>query len=119
MDGLFGDAETARDLGERHSFRERARNLPSLEGVELLHEQPTAREFALRLGAPVDAVLRRCAANGVNAGYCLGEGYPEYEDGLLVAITERRSRSDIERLAEVLSRAVKAEREHRQEAVEA
>jgi glycine cleavage system P protein (glycine dehydrogenase) subunit 1 len=90
--------------------------LSSLDGVQPLHEQPAAREFALRLDAPVGAVLRRCAASGVNAGYHLGESFPEYEDGLLVAITERRSRADIERLADVLGRAVTAEREHRQEA---
>ena len=77
------------------------------------------RKPEVRLDAPVDAVLRRCAASGVNAGYHLGESYPEYEDGLLVAITERRSRADIERLADVLGRAVTAEREHRQEAVQA
>jgi len=33
------------------------------------------------------------------------------DDGLLVAITERRSRTDIDRLADVLGAAVAAERE--------
>ena len=47
-------------------------------------------------------MLDRCAAEGIGAGYALGREYPEYEDGLLVAITERRSRADIDRLAEVL-----------------
>ena len=40
------------------------------------------------------------------AGYPLGRDYPEYEDGLLVALSERRDRADIDRLAEVLGRAV-------------
>jgi glycine dehydrogenase subunit 1 len=40
----------------------------------------------------------------------LGGDYPEFENGLLVAITERRSRADIDRLAEVLGAAVAAER---------
>ena len=53
------------------------------------------------LDAPVDQVLDRCAAEGIGAGYPLGRDYPEHEDGLLVAITERRSRADIDRLAEV------------------
>ena len=69
------------------------------------------REFALRLEAPVKTVLRRCAERGVNAGYALGRDYPEFEDGLLVAITERRSREHIDRLADVLGAAVAAERE--------
>jgi glycine dehydrogenase subunit 1 len=84
--------------------------LAALDGVRLLHEQPVVREFALRLDAPVKAVLQRCAEQGVNAGYALGDDYPEFSDGLLVAITERRSRQDIDRLAEVLGSAVAAER---------
>ena len=58
----------------------------------------------------VTRVLDRCAAAGVNAGYALGRSYDEYGDGLLVAITEQRSRADIDRLAEVLGGAVAAER---------
>ena len=61
-------------------------------GVELLHEAPVAREFAVRLDAPVAAVLDRVSEEGIAAGYPLGREYPEYEDGLLVAITERRSK---------------------------
>ena len=36
----------------------------------------------------------------------------EHEDGLLVAITEQRTREDIDRLADVLGAAVAAERQH-------
>jgi glycine dehydrogenase subunit 1 len=64
------------------------------------------REFALRLDVPVTEVLDRCAAEGIGGGYPLGRDYPELEDGLLVALTERRSRADIDRFAEVLGRAV-------------
>jgi glycine dehydrogenase subunit 1 len=81
--------------------------LAGLGGVELLHEAPVVREFAVRLEAPVDGVLERCAEEGIGAGYPLGRDYPEYEDGLLIALTERRSRADIDRLAEVLGGAVK------------
>ena len=69
-----------------------------------------AREFALRLDAPVAAVLDRLAEEGIAAGYPLGREYPEHADGLLVAITERRSKEDIDRLADALGRAVAAER---------
>jgi glycine dehydrogenase subunit 1 len=84
--------------------------LTALDGVEALHGQPVVREFAVKLDAPVDAVLERCAAHGVAAGVPLGSDYREFEDGLLVAITERRSRADIDRLAEVLGAAVASER---------
>jgi glycine dehydrogenase subunit 1 len=80
--------------------------LAGIDGVELLHDAPVAREFAIALDAPVGEVLERCAADGIAAGYPLGRDYPEYENGLLVAITERRGRADIERLAAALERAV-------------
>ncbi|MGH2956906.1 MAG: aminomethyl-transferring glycine dehydrogenase subunit GcvPA [Solirubrobacterales bacterium] len=80
--------------------------LAALDGVELLHEAPVVREFGLRLEAPVPAVLERCAAEGIGAGYQLGRDYPEHDEGLLVALTERRSRADIDRLADVLGGAV-------------
>ncbi|HEX6389844.1 MAG TPA: glycine dehydrogenase, partial [Solirubrobacteraceae bacterium] len=87
------------------------RTLAALDGVELLHDQPVVREFAVRLAAPVDRVIERCAERGVNPGHPLGADYEEHEDGLLVAITEQRTRADIDRLADVLGAAVAAERE--------
>jgi glycine dehydrogenase subunit 1 len=95
-------------LARTHYARER---LASLEGVEKLHEQPVIREFAVRLDADVAAVRRRCALEGVNPGVDLQAltGRDEDRGGLLVAITERRSRADIDRLAEVLERSVAAE----------
>ncbi|MBA3326854.1 MAG: aminomethyl-transferring glycine dehydrogenase subunit GcvPA [Solirubrobacterales bacterium] len=96
-------------LQRTHYARE---TLAALDGVAALHDQPVVREFALTLDAPVDRVLDRCAGDGVNAGFALGRAYEEHPDGLLVAITERRSRADIDRLAEVLGAAVAAERRH-------
>jgi glycine dehydrogenase subunit 1 len=88
--------------------------LTALEGVEALHTRPVVREFGLKLDVggreSVLAVIERCAAEGVAAGVPLGADYPELGEGLLVAITERRSKADIDRLAEVLGAAVAAER---------
>jgi glycine dehydrogenase subunit 1 len=102
--------EGFRELGEllvRRTAYARGR-LAAVPGVELLHDAPVAREFALRLDAPVDRVLDRCAERGIAAGYPLGREYPEYEDGLLVAITERRTKAQIDDLAEALGAAIAA-----------
>ena len=102
--GKRGVVELGELLAQRTAYaRER---LAGLDGVELLHEAPVVREFAVRVDAPVEAVLDRCAEEGIAAGYWLGREYPEYEDGLLVALTERRSRADIDRLADALERAI-------------
>jgi glycine dehydrogenase subunit 1 len=86
--------------------------LLALDGVSAIHDRPVVREFALALEAPVDRVIERCLEQGVNPGYPLRDDYPEYGEGLLVAITERRTRAEIDRLTEVLGEAVAAERRH-------
>jgi glycine dehydrogenase subunit 1 len=102
--GKRGFVELGELLVRRTAYaRER---LAALDGVELLHEAPVVREFAIALDAPVTEVLDRCAAEGIGAGYPLAREYPEYENGLLVAITERCSREDIDRLADVLAGVV-------------
>jgi glycine dehydrogenase subunit 1 len=90
------------ELGEllvsrTHYARE---TLAALDGVELWHDQPVVREFALKLGKDVHEVIEFCAERGVNPGY------PLDDNGLLVAITEQRSKADIDRLAEVLTEAL-------------
>ena len=101
--GKRGIVELGELLVHRTAYARNA--LAEVDGIELLHDQPVVREFAVRLDAPVHRVIERCAADGVNPGY------PLADDGLLVAITEQRSRADIDRLAETLGSAVAAERE--------
>ena len=84
--------------------------LVAVDGVTLLHDRPVVREFALELDAPVEAVVRRCCEAGITPGYPLARDYPEHARGLLVAITERRSRADIDRLVDTVAAAVAAER---------
>jgi glycine dehydrogenase subunit 1 len=107
--GRQGIAELGDLLLQRTAYARRT--LTALDGVDALHDQPVVREFAVRLAAPVDRVIERCAERGVNPGHPLGADYEEHEDGLLVAITEQRTRADIDRLAEVLGAAVAAERQ--------
>jgi glycine dehydrogenase subunit 1 len=101
--GRAGLVELAELLLQRtHYARE---SLTALDGVEALHSQPIVREFALKLSAPVGKVVARCQDQGVHPGLALDD------DVLLVAITEQRSRADIDRLASVLGAAVAAERQ--------
>jgi glycine dehydrogenase subunit 1 len=97
-------------LARTHYARE---TLAALPGVQKLHEQPVVREFALRLDADVAAVRGRCLGAGVNPGADVHAltGREQDRGVLLVAITEKRSRADIGRLAEVLAGALAAERE--------
>jgi glycine dehydrogenase subunit 1 len=103
--GRAGLVELGELLLQRTAYARDA--LAAIEGVELLHDKPVVREFAVTLDADVDAVIERCAAQGVNPGYPLGRDYPEYANGLLVAVTEQRGKADIDRLARTLQAAVR------------
>jgi glycine dehydrogenase subunit 1 len=106
--GKRGFAELGGLLAQRTAYARE--QLTAIDGVELLNDAPTFREFAIRLDGPVERVVEACAAEGIAAGYPLARDYPEHSDGLLLAITERRSKEDIDRLAGAVERGIEASR---------
>ncbi|CAB4695625.1 MAG: aminomethyl-transferring glycine dehydrogenase subunit GcvPA [Actinobacteria bacterium] len=73
-------------------------------GIEpLFPEQTTFKEFAVKLGRDARDAVRSARATGLNPGLPLGRVYPGYDDALLIAVTEKRTVADIDRLVEVLA----------------
>ena len=70
--------------------------------LPLAFERPTFKEVAVRLPRPARDVIRDARDRGVHPGYALGRDYPGMDDVLLVALTEKRTPADVDRLAEVL-----------------
>ncbi len=68
----------------------------------LFPDQTTFKELAIGVGRDARDVVRAARERGVHPGYALGRDYPGMDDCLLVAVTEKRSTSDIDRLVEVL-----------------
>jgi glycine dehydrogenase subunit 1 len=66
-------------------------------------DKPTFKEFAVRLGRPAREVIKAARERGVHPGYAIGRDYAGMEDVLLVAVTEKRSPADIDRLVAVLA----------------
>jgi glycine dehydrogenase subunit 1 len=66
-------------------------------------DRPTFKEFAIRLNRPARDVIRDARALGVHPGYAIGRDYEGMDDVLLVAVTEKRSPADVDRLAQVLA----------------
>jgi glycine dehydrogenase subunit 1 len=64
---------------------------------------PAFKEVAFRTPIPAREVIRRAREHGVHPGYALGRDYEGMDDVLLVALTEKRSTADVDRLAEVLA----------------
>jgi glycine dehydrogenase subunit 1 len=63
---------------------------------------PAFKEIAFRTPLPAREVVRRARERGVHPGYALGRDYEGLDDVLLVAVTEKRTPADIDRLADVL-----------------
>jgi glycine dehydrogenase subunit 1 len=73
-------------------------------GLEILFpEQTTFKEFAVRVGRNARDVVRAARERGIHPGYALGRDYAGFDDALLVAVTEKRTTGDVDRLAEVLA----------------
>ena len=78
--------------------------LLSIEGVTPVADAPVLREFAVRTPIPAELVVERMAEHGFLAGSVLGE---EYGGGLLVAVTERRTRDEIDAYAAAFEKVVR------------
>jgi glycine dehydrogenase subunit 1 len=76
----------------------------AIDGVEPLSTAPVLREFAVRLPVAAETVVERMAEEGFLAGVPLGD---EYGGGLLVAVTERRTRAEIDAYVAALEKVVR------------
>jgi glycine dehydrogenase subunit 1 len=66
-------------------------------------EHTTFKELAVKVGRPAREVIAAARERGVHPGYAIGRDYAGMDDVLLVAVTEKRSPADIDRLADVLA----------------
>ena len=83
--------------------------LLGIDGVTPASAASTLREFAVRAPVPAATVVDRLAEEGFLAGVAVGEGFEgtPYEDCLLLAVTERRTRAEIDAYASAFEKAVR------------
>ena len=80
-----------------------AEQVGQVEGFTLAFpETPFFHEFVVKSEKPVADVLEWLRDHDILGGYDLGQDYPELKDHLMIAVTEKISREDIEYLAAVL-----------------
>lgn len=77
-----------------------AERLAKVDGLSVAFAGPTFKEFVVRVeGGNVEQMLAAATDDGFHAGVPLGRWYPELEDCFLVAVTEQRTKEEIDRLA--------------------
>jgi glycine dehydrogenase subunit 1 len=73
-------------------------------GLRLAFDRPVFKEFVVRAAdGRVDQRLRAALQQGILAGVPLARWYPELADCFLVAVTEKRTKAQIEQWADALS----------------
>lgn len=81
-----------------------ADQLSAVRSLSLAFDRPTFKEFVVRVkGQSVDSLVEKALKGDIFAGVPLAPWYPELSDCLLVAVTEKRTKAEIERLATVCS----------------
>jgi glycine dehydrogenase subunit 1 len=100
--GLREVGETCMALGEYAKAQ-----LAAAGAEPQFADKATFKEFAVRVGRSAREVVREARARGVHPGYALGRDYEGMDDALLVAVTEKRTPEEVERLASVLTEVVR------------
>jgi glycine dehydrogenase subunit 1 len=80
-----------------------AERLTGLPGVRLRFPRPFFKEFTLAVAGNVPGLLTRLAQAGYLGGLPLGRWYPALENCLSVAVTERRTRAEIDGLVKAFA----------------
>ena len=89
-----------------HKAHYLSRLLTAIDGVEPAVPAPFVREFGVLLPIDPRTVLAGMAERGFLAGIALDGDYPEFPGGLLVAVTERRTREEIDGYAAALQEVI-------------
>lgn len=71
-------------------------------GLGIAFDTPFFNEFVVKVQRPVADVNRELLQNGIIGGYDLGRDYPELAGNMLVAVTELRTKKQIDALAQRL-----------------
>jgi glycine dehydrogenase subunit 1 len=81
-----------------------ARAVTAHDRFELASDAPFFKEFVIRdREGQVDELLAQARSQGLLAGLPLGRWYPELSDCLLISVTEKRTREEIDQLASCLA----------------
>jgi glycine dehydrogenase subunit 1 len=84
-----------------------AKQFAELPGVSKRFNRPFFKEFAIKVHGDVPAILKRLQHQGYFAGLAAGRWYPQLADTLIVAVTEKRTKAEIDGLVTALRAAIK------------
>jgi glycine dehydrogenase subunit 1 len=85
-----------------------ADELCKLPGVSLKCKKPFFKEFTLQVPGNADALLEKLLKAGYHGGLALGRWYPSLKDGVTIAVTEKRTRAELDGFVAAFREAIRA-----------
>lgn len=79
-----------------------AKQILKQKGLEIVFDGPSFNEFIVKLPASYQEVNNKLFEKQIIGGYDLGQTYPELKDHMLVAVTELRTKEEIDAFANEL-----------------
>jgi glycine dehydrogenase subunit 1 len=83
-----------------------AERLAAVPGLALAFPGPFFKEFVVRSRRDPKQVLAEVGRLGYHGGIALGGWYPDLADCILIAVTEKRTKTEIDGLAEAYTKAL-------------
>ena len=71
-------------------------------GFDVVFTGPFFNEFVIRMNKPIAEVNKKLLEKGIIGGYDLGRDYPELQNCMLIAVTELRTKEEIDTLVKEL-----------------
>jgi glycine dehydrogenase subunit 1 len=71
-----------------------------------LFNKPFFMEFAVKSPVEISKLNEQLLLKGILGGYDLGRDYPQFRDGSLLCVTEKRTKSEIDNLVQVMEAIV-------------
>jgi len=85
-----------------HKAHYAAQEIVKLPGFRLCHEEPFFHEFVVCCDSPVAEINAHLLEHGIVGGYDLGKDYPDMKNHMLVAVTEKNTKEEIDTLVNLL-----------------
>jgi glycine dehydrogenase subunit 1 len=98
--GKQGLREVAEQSAQKAHYL--AEQLNAIQGCRLAYEASFFKEFAIKLPKPAKSIIESLIEKKIFAGINLGQFYGNMKDCLLIAVTEKRTRAEMDALAAML-----------------
>jgi glycine dehydrogenase subunit 1 len=102
--GKNGISETARLNHDKCEYMKNS--ISRISGVQVKTSSPTFNEFTIVLNKNADVVVEKMIDRGFCAGFPLGRFYKGMNNYLLIAVTEKRTKQEIDHFTESLEKVL-------------